>query len=257
MTSVLATASVVPLLDEPTLRAGLVSQLVLGEAAAVTGADGEFLAVRTLLDDLAGWVHVGYVLRVDDPARDHWLANAGWSEGAVLEAGSVALRAPHRSRVLLEGSHARLPDGTRARVRHGSIRPYGEVIRDAQQISPATWAWRTFAGTPYLWGGVTAAGMDAAALVQLAFLARGVPLPRHAADQAGHGVAVDVAAMRDGDLLCFHDGVGTPPVHVALLDAEHHLVHSTVHAGGVVRESWDASSGSRWRDRLATVRRLT
>jgi cell wall-associated NlpC family hydrolase len=259
VTTVLATASVVPLLDGPSLRAGLVSQLVLGEAATVmTGTDSDFLAVRTMLDDLAGWMHRGYVHLVDDPVRDHWLANTAWSEGAVLEADGVALRAPHRSRVILEGTRIRLPTGASARVVLGSIRPYGEVIRDAQQVSPAEWAWREFAGTPFLWGGTTAAGIDAAALVQNAFLARGVPLPRQAAHQAQLGSAVEPGQARDGDVLCFRDGTDDTISHVALLLPDDRIVHSTVRAGGVIRESWSESArATGLHERLVTIRRFT
>jgi hypothetical protein len=257
VTTVLATASVVPLLAGPSLRAGQVSQLVLGEAAVVTREDGEFLLVRTLLDDETGWIHRGYVYAVDALHRDHWLANAAWSEGAVLEHEGVAVRAPHRSRLLLEGDRARLPSGGSARVILGRIRPYGEVIGDALATDPASWAWREFAGSPFLHGGITAAGIDAPALVQMAFLARGVPMPRSAAAQALVGTETTPEDLRGGDLLCFR-GEGPSVEHVALWLGEGELVHSSVAFGGVARERWAKAIGEHaGRERLATVRRLT
>jgi hypothetical protein len=259
VTTVLATASVVPLLSQPSLHSGLVSQLVLGEAAGVMREDGEFLQVRTLLDDETGWIHRGYVFAVDAIHRDHWLANAGWSMGAVLEHDGVALRAPHRSRLLLEGDdRVRLPGGGTARVILGRIRPYGEVIADALTTDPASWAWRECAGTPYLHGGTTAAGIDAPALVQMAFLARGVPMPRSAARQATVGTETTPDDLRSGDLLSFRGGEGSAVVHVALWLGDGELVHSSVACGGVARERWTkAIGGQANRDRLATVRRLT
>lgn len=259
MTAVLATVSVVPLLAAPSLRAEQVSQLVLGEGASVTGRDGNMLEVTTALDSQRGWLHRGYVQEVDGGTLDRWLSTAAWSEGALLEAGGVALRAPHRARLPLEGSaRVRLPDGRPASIRSGAVRPWGEVIREAMAESPAEWAWREFAGTPYLWGGVTASGIDCSGLVQITFLARGIPLPRDAQQQAAVGEPVEPAAIREGDLLFFAETTPERVTHVAIAATTDTIVHSTVEAGQVTREKWIAGSrAAALRERLVMVRRLT
>lgn len=259
MTAILASVSVVPLLAAPSLRAEQVSQLVLGEGASVIGRDGDMLQVTTALDSHAGWVHRGYVQEVDAGALDRWLSTAAWSEGALLEAGGVALRAPHRARLPLEGTaRVRLPDGRPASIRSGSIRPWGEVIREAGEEAPADWAWREFAGTPYLWGGVTASGIDCSGLVQTTFLARGIPLPRDAARQATIGEPVTPDAIAEGDLLFFDGGTPERITHVAIAATTDTIVHSTVETGRVTRERWIAGSrAAPLRERLVAVRRLT
>ncbi len=258
MTSVLATVSVVPLLAAPSLRAEQVSQLVLGEGATVHALDGEMLQVTTALDSHEGWLHRGYVLEVGDGALDRWLGTAGWSEGALLEAGGVALRAPHRARLPLEGTaRVRLPDGRPASSRSGSVRPWGEVIREASAESPAEWAWREFAGSPYLWGGVTASGIDCSGLVQVTFLARGIPLPRDAHQQATLGEPVDPAQIAEGDLLYFRGAQDDRIGHVAIAATPGTMVHATVDVGRVIREPWtDGSRAAPLRERLVSVRRL-
>lgn len=259
MTAVLATASVVPLLAEPSLRAEQVTQLVLGEGATVTAREGDMLQVMTALDSYPGWLHRGYVREVDVGTLERWLSTAAWSEGALLEVGRMALRAPHRARLPLEGTaRVRLPDGRAASIRSGEVRPWGEVIRDAAEEAPAEWAWREFAGTPFLWGGVTGAGIDCSGLVQLTFLARGVPLPRDAHRQAEAGEAVAMDGIAEGDLLFFRDADSDRIGHVAIAATPEEIVHATVDTGMVTRERWIAGSrAAPLRERLVAVRRVT
>jgi len=240
---VLAAVAAAPVLAQPSLRAEQVTQLVLGEGATVMDARDGFQRVRTTLDGVEGWIHAGYLLAVDRNRHDAWLATAGWSEGALLGVGSSLVRAPHRARLQVEGEGGvRLPDGRAARIEAGAVRPMAEVLLEAHAVSPADWAWREFAETPYLWGGVTAAGIDCSGLVQITYLTRGVALPRDAHQQAEHGTAVATDEIRPGDLLCFR-GPGAERIdHVGIAAAGGELVHATLSLGRVVREPWGAGS---------------
>lgn len=252
---VLVTATVAPLLGGPALSAEMVSQLVLGEGAEVLEERGTMLRVRTVLDQYEGWLHQGYVSRRPMTEVLAWVGQAGWSEGALLEDGTgVAIRAPHRARLLLEGEDwVRLPDGDAGRLVTGTIRSYPEVMRDARGEGIAHWAWREFAGTPYLWGGVTAAGIDCSGLVQTTFLARGIPLPRDARDQAAHGTPVPGEAWAVDDLLFFRAADGERITHVAIGDADGEIVHSTVDTARVTREPLPPGLAAR----LVGVRRFS
>jgi hypothetical protein len=234
--------------------------LVLGEAAEVIDVNGGMLRVRTLLDGYEGFLHRGYVQEMLIGTAVNWLHTSAWSEGALLggAAGSL-LRAPHRARLPLEGDErVRLPDGSAAEILSGSIRNYGEVMADAVLEPPAEWAWREFAGSPYLWGGITASGIDCSGLVQTTFLARGTPLPRDARQQVDHGEMVEATEARTGDLLFFRGTESEAITHVAILAGHETLVHSTVETGQVTRESWEAGSrAAPLRDRLVAVRRLS
>lgn len=61
-----------------------------------------------------------------------------------------------------------------------------------------------FLGTPYLWGGTTAKGLDCSGLVQLAVKnATGKNIPRVASDQYHASVKVPTNQMKPGDIIAF------------------------------------------------------
>lgn len=255
---VVARSAVVPLQAEPALRAEQVSQLVLGETAAVLESSGEWRRVRCDLDGYHGWAHLGYLVELDETAAAAWRsAAAGWSLGAVARSNGDLLRLPLRARVAVERDTVRLPDGRRGTLAGGEVPAAGEVCRKAGALPPERWAFERFAGAPYLWGGVTPWGVDCSGLVQTTFAARGVLLPRDASLQAEHGVPVAPADIRPGDLLFFRGETTERITHVAFAAEGDGLIHSTLPCGGMVAEPWGPGTRAAYlRPRLVAVRRM-
>jgi cell wall-associated NlpC family hydrolase len=238
VSAVICRSTIAPLHATAGVRTEQVSQMVLGETAAVLGEEGPWLRVRTLTDSYEGWLHRGYAVRCGADAALAWAREAtGWSEGAAVDAGGASRRLPLRSRVIVEDGRVRLPDGTAATLQQGVVRPLESVRRAAVLDSPERWAVRAFAGAPYEWGGVTEFGVDCSGLVQTTFAARGVSLPRDSSDQARFGAAVLLEQIEPGDLLFFSE-TGGSITHVAFAGSGGTLVHSTIACGGVVIEPW-------------------
>lgn len=257
-TSLIGRAGVAPVQREPTLRGEQVTQLLLGETARVLECHGDWRRVRLDGDRYEGWVHRGYALETDHEIARGWRETAtGWSEGAVVQAeDGVIVRLPVRARVGLAAPRVDLPDGRQGTVIAGAVTPYDRVIARAGAVSPDLWALRTFAGTPYQWGGLTPWGVDCSGLVQTTFLARGVTLPRDAAQQVEAGEPVAPGEHRPGDLLFFAER-GERITHVALAGQYDTLVHSTVACGGLVMEPWGPGTRAMvLRTQLVGVRRV-
>jgi len=77
----------------------------------------------------------------------------------------------------------------------------------------------------YLWGGTVGPNFDCSGLVQTAFAASGIRLPRDAYQQEGFAEAVDLSDLQPGDLLFF--GRGDRPNHVALYLGDGRYIHSS------------------------------
>jgi cell wall-associated NlpC family hydrolase len=93
---------------------------------------------------------------------------------------------------------------------------------------------RSFLGAPYVWGGMSAAGMDCSGLTYRAYYAVGITLPRDAADQARLGRPVRRKALRPGDLVFFGPASSRSIHHVGVY-AGHGLVLHAPHTGTRVR----------------------
>jgi gamma-D-glutamyl-L-lysine dipeptidyl-peptidase len=90
---------------------------------------------------------------------------------------------------------------------------------------------RTFLGTPYEWGGLTADGIDCSGLVHLAYRLAGRLVARDASQQDQAGTVV--AEPAPGDLVMY----GEPVDHVGFWLGDGRILHATAREGlGVVEE---------------------
>jgi cell wall-associated NlpC family hydrolase len=136
---------------------------------------------------------------------------------AVTVTGTAETRGTH---------YAVLPSGEA--VISGHLRPVGELAADYVAVA------ESFLGTPYLWGGASAFGIDCSGLVQLSMRMAGRNVLRDSDMQAtGLGEPIDpgpdFSELRRGDLV-FWKG------HVAVMTDPEAMIHANGHTMLVSRE---------------------
>ena len=129
------------------------------------------------------------------------------------------------------------------------LAPLSQVATDPVAIA------EQFLHAPYQWGGVESLGLDCSGLIQTAFRAAGIALPRDSYMQREVGKAVrfdeSLAGLQRGDIVCWKG-------HVALMTDETHILHANGYHMAVTHEPLAAavdrigeSYGS-----ILTIRRL-
>ncbi len=210
-------------------------QLLRGEA---------FRALERVRDHVFGFAerdgYVGWIAACDlgegTPAPTHWV-----SARQTYAKESPELKATERPVFLPFGARLTVRSVARGWARTAwageeegrvdlyvpekHLRPLTEVAADPVAIAAL------FRGTPYLWGGNSAFGIDCSGLIQAAMLACGIPCPGDSdqqADALGEEIPLD-APRRRGDIY-FWEG------HVGILSAPDTLLHANAHHMMVAEE---------------------
>jgi hypothetical protein len=239
----------------------VVSQATLGQTVELLETKDDFWRVRTP-DGYEGWLPRRAALEYAAGAARYagggrvvevtaLMANL-YREPDVTRARPL-LQAPLATRLELTAAApdgrwltVRLPDGVAAYVQSGDVkavppglgRPRGTP---AQIVATA----RRFLGVPYLWGGMTARGIDCSGLVSRVYHANGVDLPRDADLQfaAANASPVPRRSLRAGDLVFFGSDAGHIS-HVGIYEGGGRFVDATTYRTPAVRE--DRLSDPHW-----------
>jgi cell wall-associated NlpC family hydrolase len=133
----------------------------------------------------------------------------------------MAVRLPGGDTAYLQAGDGRIVDASAPRPRGG----------EAELVATA----RRFLGVPYVWGGMSAEGVDCSGFVSQVYWANGVTLPRDADMQFDDpsALAVEKSALRPGDLVFFGK---TKVTHVGMYVGNGRFLNATTYTTPMVRE---------------------
>lgn len=201
----------------------LLSQVLFGEPLRILQAGRQWTLVQCAEDGFEGYVKSNQIMEVDELtflqqknnpafALDLFSPILGEQFGIPVTLGS---RLP-----AFDGLHLHL-NGKRY-VYSGQAAMSEDIHASAELMIKLA---RKLLFAPYLCGGRTPTGMDAAAFIQLIARIVNIPLPRTAATQVQYGQTVDfVIQCQPADLAFFEDSKGNID-HVGLLLPDSRILH--------------------------------
>jgi cell wall-associated NlpC family hydrolase len=242
-----------PIFADPGSEAGMVDEALYGEEVRVFDARGDLVRVAPVRDDYLGWVQAGALSAQLPDASHRFVRLRGHAYAGPRVQARQRLELSYGTPLLQlkreDGwAQVRLRD-ERLWVPEAALAPLAQPAPTRTPARLTRFALR-FLEAPYLWGGVTAWGLDCSGLVQTAFAAFGEPLPRDSDQQGTLGVEVERGDVAAGDLLFF-------PGHAAIALGGDRFVHANAHHMRVTVDTLGKGEyGRRMESRLTGIRRL-
>lgn len=205
----------------------VVTDCLLGEPLYLLRQEGDWLLVHSG-EGYLGYVAASSVRRVDQATYDRHLDRPRVRLIADHQV-NADLTAPVGAALPLvtsEGFRVELPTGDQVDLPPAKCEL---IVPSTAKVEDVIAAARQFLGTEYVWGGKASSGIDCSGLVQVAYTAGGVQLPRDANQQFNLGQLVATrshrSGLRRGDTLYFIGPAGKIR-HTALYLGDDKYIHA-------------------------------
>ncbi len=233
---------------KPNDSAELVNQALMGSIVKIIDKERKFLLVQTPCKYL-GWIDSSVVIQMSQDGLNHWnktqkiivtalqgkitkepLINStlitNVSIGCIVKCDSI----------LNKWTLVELSDGTTGYIQSDGIENYEKWVKNRSlTVKNIEKTAKLFLGTPYLWGGTSARGLDCSGFVKMVFRLNGLELNRDANQQALQGAHIEPGnnfdRLKKGDLLFFGKKATTKRqeriTHVAIYLGNKTFIHSS------------------------------
>lgn len=217
--------SVIPIRSSASHKSEMISQLLFGELMEILDRKGkQWVKVRCAYDNFVGWVDAHQIKSITPSEFESFQKDFAFS----LELVQPVMGPDHFVPITMG---ARLPafDGIHFKLGETPYTFSGQAISPNDIVPNPEFILKIakrYLNTPFLWGGRSPFGLDAAGFIQLVFSMAGIALPREASLQIDEGITVDfVEQATPGDLAFFDNKAGRIH-HVGIIMPDRRIIHS-------------------------------
>ncbi|WP_052458152.1 C40 family peptidase [Capnocytophaga canis] len=206
--------SVVPIRLHPCEEAGMVTQLLFGELLQIIDKQEDWYQILVLYDGSEGWILANQIQLISDKEYRKCLKK----KEKYAHRWITKLRVKNANNVFLQ-------------IPRGATFSHNHLINTSQSTQKPTEKGIValaldYLNVPFLAGGRTPFGIDAAGFTQIVYKLNGIKLLRTPEKQASQGILVDfIEETIPGDLAFFDDEEGNI-IHVGILLGDNHIIHS-------------------------------
>ncbi|WP_139958466.1 C40 family peptidase [Flavicella sediminum] len=215
--------SVVPLRNEPSNQAELVSQVLFGEHLKVLEIRKEWSKIRLAFDKYEGWIDNKQFIFISKEKYD-----ALQKSEPTLVGNLVDFIADQNQELSTISLGANLPNFSNANFSIGehTFQYDGAIITGKKEKHKLIETAFLFLNTPYLWGGKTPFGIDCSGFSQMVYKLNGYKLLRDASQQATQGEVLSfIEESEPGDLAFFDNNEGHI-THVGIIMKDNYIIHA-------------------------------
>lgn len=215
--------SIVPLREEPSDKAELVSQILFGEHFKVLEIRKKWSKIRLAFDSYEGWLDNKQFELIEKEMYDS-LEKAP----KILAGNLVDFISNQKNELMTVPIGANLPNfrNNKFSISKEQYSYDGEVLSSKQPKSDLIQTAFLFLNSPYLWGGKTPFGIDCSGFSQLVYKLNGYSLKRDASQQAKQGEVLSfIEESEPGDLAFFDNDEGAI-THVGIIMKDNYIIHA-------------------------------
>ena len=218
--------SVIPVRDEPSNKAEMLTQLVFGDLMIVQDSKHNWLNIRIVYDNYEGWVDEKQIFYIEEEEF-----NRLNSAPCHFSKDLVEIVQDERGNIIpvLFGSSLRLLENDQFSIANKLFSFTGQLSDPSSkiQVSSIIEDAMLFLSAPYLWGGKTPFGIDCSGFIQTVFKVNGVELMRDSSQQATQGETINLMdEALPGDLV-FFDNEEAVITHIGMILEKEKVIHAS------------------------------
>ena len=215
--------STVPLRASATDSSEMLSQVLFGETFEIIEEEKEWSKIRLSFDNYEGFIDNKQFTKITSDVFLKLTSEKQYYSGEIID--FITNSNNELTTIPLGASLPFYESGT-LQINANSYRYEGAVVSEIKEKNNIVKTAFSYLNTPFLWGGKTPFGIDAAGFTQMVYKLCGHHLFRDVKSQASQGEVLSFIEESEAGDLAFFDNDEGEIIHVGIILNDYHIIHA-------------------------------